>query len=78
MLWLQKLLHPTVLVVRDGITTCAKGKIPSPRLRDLDAVLAQRSISHATITIDGARRCHFSNTIPAEIHQRLRNILISS
>lgn len=74
MIWLQKFLHPTVLVIRDGQTTCAKGKISSRCLSDLDEVLAQQRVTEGSISIDGAQRYHFSSTIPPEIQQRLRNV----
>lgn len=75
MLWLARLLHPTVIAIRDGRCRLAKGQVPSRKLRDLDDVLAQFSVSHGSIAVDGRRRAHFSSNIPREAHQRLRNVL---
>lgn len=75
MLWLRKLLHPTVIVVRDGRSSLARGRLPSPVLQDLDSLCADFGIRRATIALDGAGRCHFSATIPADAHQRIRNVL---
>lgn len=75
MLWLQKLLHPTVIAIRDGRATLAKGRVPGTTLRDLDEVLADFGIRDGSIAIDGTRRARFSAGIPPAAHQRLRNVL---
>ncbi len=75
MLWLQKLLHPTVIVIRDGRATAARGRLPGAVLRDLELLCADFDIRRATIALDGRGRCHFSSTVPANAHQRIRNVL---
>ncbi len=75
MLWLDKLLHPTVIAIRGGRSRLAKGHVPSIKLRDLDDVLARFEVSRGGIAIDGTGRCHFSASIPPDAHQRLRNVL---
>lgn len=78
MLWLDKLLHPTVVVIRHGRGAMAKGRLPAATLRELDEVFADFGIRHGRIAVDGTRRCHFSAAIPPGAHQRLRNLLASA
>lgn len=75
MLWFQKLVHPTVITIRDGRASLAKGRFPSHTLRDLDAICADFEIRRGTIALDAKGRYHFSSGIPAPAHQRIRNVL---
>lgn len=77
MLWLDKLLHPTVLIFEDGTLRAAKGKLPGKTLRALSTLFADHRIAKGGLTIDGAGRVHFSKEIPTEAHQSIRNILIN-
>ncbi|BCX47432.1 DUF3634 domain-containing protein [Haloferula helveola] len=75
MLWLQKLLNPTVITIRDGRASMAKGRISGRIIRDLDEILADFGITRGTIAIDGTGRIQLSSSIPPSAHQRLRNLL---
>lgn len=76
MLWLLKLLHPTVIVVRDGRCRLAKGQVRTSVLQDLNSVLREFGVTTGTIAIDGRGRAQFSTTIPSDCHQRLRNLVV--
>lgn len=76
MLWLAKLMNPTVLVVENGRAFAAKGNLSRSKLEDLGEILSGHSIMKGRIYINGAQRCSFSSSIPPEAHQQLRNVLI--
>ena len=78
MLWLHKLLHPTVLIIEGGIVRAAKGKLPNKILEALSTLIADLSISRGRLTIDGSGRVHFSKEIPTDAHQRIRNVLFNA
>lgn len=78
MLWLAKLMNPTVLVFEDGTARVAKGQLGRQKLHDVSAVLLSRDISRGRISIDGQGRCVFSSSIPHEAHQQLRNVLFGT
>lgn len=78
MLWLLKLLHPTVIVIRDGQCHLAKGHIKTGTLMDLNDVLREFGVTTGTIAIDGRGSAHFSDSIPPDSHQRLRNLVIGT
>ena len=78
MLWLDKLLHPTVLIIEDGSFRAAKGKLPNKTLQALSTLIAEHSISRGRLTIDGSGRVHFSKEIPTDAHQRIRNVLFNT
>ncbi|MFC7338252.1 DUF3634 family protein [Haloferula chungangensis] len=77
MLWLDKLLHPTVLIIEDGTLRAAKGKLSSKTLRDLQSISSDHKIARGSLSIDGAGRVHFYKEVPEDAHQSIRNILIN-
>ena len=76
MLWLDKLLHPTVLALKNDRLYVAKGKLSNSTLQDLNLILTDHHISRGSIIIDGSGRVQLSPEIPVEAHQGIRNILI--
>ena len=78
MLWFLMLTSPLVLVIRQDRLEAAKGKLPAITIRGAQELLEDAGISRGTIHSDGRGRFHFSGGIPAELHQRLRNILVST
>ncbi len=77
MLWFLKLTSPLVLVIRQGKLSAAKGRIPAITLRELQELLGEADVNSGTLHADGSGRFHFSSTIPEDLHQRLRNLLVS-
>lgn len=75
MLWLLKLTAPLVLAIREGRVALAKGRLPASKLRELQGLLQENSIRRGTIHTDATGRIHFSLSIPADLHQRLRNVI---
>ncbi|MEK7949237.1 DUF3634 family protein [Luteolibacter soli] len=77
MLWLLKLTSPLVLVIREGKVSLAKGRLPGGTIQQVQDVLSDAGVTSGTIHADGAGRFRFSYHIPGELHQRLRNVLVS-
>jgi hypothetical protein len=77
MLWLLKLTSPLVLVVSKGKVSLAKGRLPGGAVQQVQDILSDAEVTSGTIHSNGARRFHFSRHIPGELHQRLRNVLVS-
>ena len=77
MLWFLKLTSPLVLSVREGKVSLAKGRLPSSATKEVQGILADAAVASGTIHADGSGRFHFSRHIPEELHQRLRNVLVS-
>ena len=77
MLWLLKLTSPLVLVISKGKVSLAKGRLPGGAIQQVHGILSDAAVTSGTIHCDGARRFHFSGSIPEELHQRLRNVLVS-
>ena len=77
MLWLSKLLNPTVISIIERRATIAKGRIRAGILREISALCADQNIQKGTITIDGTGRLGFTSSIPKAAHQRIRNIVAS-
>ncbi|GAA5481715.1 hypothetical protein [Haloferula sargassicola] len=75
MLWLSKLLNPTVIAIRDGRCRLAKGLVKSRTLHQVDGVLAEFGVARGTIAVDGTGRVKFSASVPTGCHQRLRNLI---
>ncbi|MCW1923023.1 DUF3634 family protein [Luteolibacter arcticus] len=78
MLWFLKLTSPLVLVIREGKVSLAKGRLPGTAAREIQGILAEADVASGTIHADGAKRFHFSRQIPGELHQQLRNVLVST
>jgi hypothetical protein len=77
MLWFLKLTAPLVLVIRGGKVSLAKGRLPGGATREVQGILAVAAVASGTIHADGSGRFHFSREIPDELHQQLRNVLVS-
>ncbi len=77
MIALLRLLYPLVLAIRGGEVSAAKGKVPARLLREIRETVAGAGVARGSIHADGAGRIHFSSSVPAELHQPLRNILSS-
>ncbi|MCW1884581.1 DUF3634 family protein [Luteolibacter flavescens] len=78
MLWLLKLTSPLVLVIRAGKVGLAKGRLSGGIIREIQSIVSDEGIASGTIHADGSGRYHFSDSIPGELHQQLRNVLVSS
>ena len=77
MLWWLKLTRKTVIAVRKGRATCEKGRVPNRALGEIEQALSQAGVSSGAIHESEGDRYGFSGIIPASLHQRLRNILVS-
>ena len=77
MLWLLKLTSPLVLVIRKGKVSLVKGRLSGSTTQQVQGILSDAGVTSGTIHSNGARRFHFSRDIPGELHQRLRNVLVS-
>jgi hypothetical protein len=77
MLWFLKLTSPLVLVIREGKVSLAKGRLPGSATKEIQGIVSDAAVSSGTIHADGAGRFHFSRHVPEELHQQLRNVLVS-
>lgn len=75
MRFLSRLLSTTAISYENGRCVAVRGKFPGAILRDLAGCLGEAGIATGEIWLAGNGRVSFSRDIPAEIHQRLRNIL---
>jgi hypothetical protein len=75
--FLSRILSQHVIKIHDGRASCTKGKMLGTRLAEISSLAAQHSISKGEIWIDSQGKIHFSRHIPAELHQRLRNMIAS-
>lgn len=70
-------LAATALEFREGRCRLRKGKVPQHQLTALEDLLGEAGIERAHVTRNGLGRCSFSRSIPAHLHQRIRNVLAS-
>jgi hypothetical protein len=73
--FLSRLLSTTAISFKTGRCVAVRGKVPGAILVDLAECLEEAGIETGEIWLAGNGRVSFSKQIPAEIHQRLRNIL---
>ena len=52
-----------------------KGKFNSRLLKEISSIAREADISDGEIWINPLGRVSFSNEIPVEIHQRIRNVI---
>lgn len=70
------MLSVSAISVADGRCGLRKGKLERRMLSDLSDELARSKVTRGEIWINGDGRIRFSDEIPPELHQRLRNILM--
>lgn len=75
MKWISRMLSVSAISVTEGRCELRKGKLDRRLLLDLSDELARSKVTRAEIWINGDGRIRFSDEIPRELHQRLRNIL---
>lgn len=67
----------TVVRLRAGKISMKRGTLRSQVRDDLAEVLSGAGVVNGFISIGREGRLSFSHTIPAELHQRLRNVLLN-
>lgn len=72
---LSRLFSTTAVSFENGRCVAVRGKVAGAILRELAGCLGEAGIARGEIWVAGNGRVSFSREIPAEIHQRLRNIL---
>lgn len=73
--WLPPLGAVTLVRVRHGVVEVTRGHVSAPARADLTDVLCAAGVAGGYIAIDGSGRCTISRGIPADLHQRIRNIV---
>lgn len=76
MKWFSRMLSVSAISVAEGRCVLLKGKLERRLLSDLAGELACSRGIRGEIWINGDGRIRFSDGIPPELHQRLRNILM--
>jgi hypothetical protein len=67
----------TLIQIRSGIVRLERGSVSASVLEDIASILRESAVSEGYIAITSGNRVTFSRLIPAEIHQRLRNVLLN-
>ena len=67
----------TVVRFRAGSVSLTRGNLRGQVRDDLAEVLSAVGVANAFICVNRGRRVTFSRTIPSELHQRLRNVLLN-
>jgi hypothetical protein len=73
--FLQRLLSSTAISFDGSSCVAVKGKVSSRMLRETAECLCENGLKRGEIWIRGDGKFRFSDDIPPELHQRLRNIL---
>ncbi len=68
---------PTMLLVKQGELHVRRGQVLPHARQSVAETLQDEGVSSGFIAISAASRLVFSRTIPPELHQRLRNILLN-
>ena len=76
MKWISRFLSVTTISFSNGRCELLRGKTERSILSDLADELAAVGVEPCEMWIGGNRRVRFSDEIPPELHQRLRNILM--
>ena len=63
--------------LRRGKVVVRRGHLRTPLKDDAEEVLAGAGVKSGFIAIMPDKRVRFSRTIPTELHQRLRNVLLN-
>lgn len=78
MKWFSRVLSVTAISFGSGRCEVLKGNVGRSILSDLSGELTTAGVTRGEMWIQGDGRIRFSNEIPAELHQRLRNILVQA
>lgn len=78
MKFFSRLLSAQAFAIAQGKATSRKGKYSSKLLSELSTLSETHGISSGEIWVSGDNRVTFSEEIPANLHQRFRNIISNS
>jgi hypothetical protein len=62
--------------IKGGRIRVQRGVLRSQVRDDVAEVVSRAGVSNGFISLDGGNHVQFSRTIPPELHQRLRNVLL--
>ena len=64
--------------IRSGKCRLSSGSLRPGMLTDVAELVSEARVATGSVWVAKDRRVHFSSSIPAEFHQRLRNVLLNS
>ena len=70
-------MAPVVILIRDGVMECVRGKLPLSMLKDFAELVQERHIDDALITVSkgqNATTFSFSSGVDESTKQRFRNM----
>lgn len=71
-------LHAVALIrIRNGVPVVKKGEVRSDALEHVSQVLRDAGVTGGFIAVMSDNKMEFSRTVPPQIHQRLRNVLLN-
>ena len=76
--FLQRMFSKIAIRIEGGSARLRKGKIRSAGLRDAAAICDRAGVRDGEVWLDGRDRVSFSDEIPAELRQQLRNCLLDA
>jgi len=68
----------TYILIDDGTLRVRKGFVPAPVVMTLADLLRNAGVSQGYITLSKDRRVTVSWHVPPDMHQNIRNVLLSS
>ncbi|GAA5121358.1 DUF3634 family protein [Luteolibacter yonseiensis] len=77
MKFLLRIFAGTLIRIRNGSADCVKGKVMGWRLDAISELAADANLDAGEIWVNGNGTVGFSNDIPQELHQRIRNVMAS-
>ena len=67
----------TLIRIRDGTVHVRRGQVQSQAREHIAEILREADVPNGYIAITPGNSVAFSRRIPAQIHQRLRNVLLN-
>ncbi|MFM2171627.1 MAG: hypothetical protein RI957_1856 [Verrucomicrobiota bacterium] len=77
MKWFYRAWSTHAIRFASGTAHSVKGKLLRHALTDLAAILSEHEVREGEIWMNARGKVRFSPEIPAHLHQRLRNIILS-
>jgi hypothetical protein len=66
-----------LLRMRGGSLIMEKGRLQGNAATHVESILRGAGVSDGFVAMTGGQRVYFSRQIPADVHQRLRNVLLN-
>lgn len=75
--FLSRLFAESAIRIQQGSARASKGKVTRRLLDEISDIAGETGITEGEIWINPLGRVTFSNVIPEEFHQRIRNVVFA-